>query len=265
MMAAESDVPGTGRRAKILKSKKSYIAMAFLGLFAFYLYPGLLHVAYDWQREKRSTLRIPPDLKVQIIAGAPTAVQWLEEKIEAGRGSIPALLLLQSLTGETFGQVPNLCRSYGFCGNTSKRSRYCWMNQGFRRMRAQEREAFAEYRHRKSTLRFDRLQNIDLRSAESACASFKQGWDELDGGRIYILLCRESQGPQFFWRAMRYIEWLREKDGLSYRITSVRLAPGPQDYIEIYSETDPDNGPKGHGVFYSVFRNEQTQQYEILL
>lgn len=264
-MAAGSDTPKATRPASILSSKGLWVGTMLLGLFVFYFYPGWIHAAHNLQRDKRSTLSLSADLRVQIISGDPAAVSWLEEQIEAGRGSIPALLLLQSMTGETFGQVPNLCRSYSFCGNTGERLRWRLMNAGFRAMREQERQAYAQYRQRKSALRFDHLQNVDLYNEDSVRTNFKQGWDELDGGRIYLLLSQESQGPDFFRRVMRYFEWLKERKGLAYRMTTIPLAPGPQDYVEICSLTDAADAPKGHGVYFGVFTNSQTQRYEIHL
>lgn len=263
MRAVAPDTQKAKGPAGIFRSKRLWLCVICLALFVFYFHPGWIHAAHNLQRNTRSTLSLSADLRVRIISGDPTAVSWLEEQIEAGTGSIPALLLLQSMTGETFGQVPNLCRGYSFCGNIGKRSRWHLMNAGFRAMRERERQAYAQYRQRKSALRFDHLQNVDLYDEDSARASFKQGWDELDGGRIYLLLSEESQGPGFFWRTMRCFEWLKERKGLTYRMTTIPLAPGPQDYVEICSLTDAADTPKGHGVYFEVFRNPQTQQYTI--
>jgi hypothetical protein len=263
MRAVGSNTQKAKGPAGIFRSKRLWFCVILLALFVLHFYPGWIHVAHVLQRNKRSTLPLSADLRIQIVSGDPAAVSWLEEQIEAGTGSIPALLLLQSMTGETFGQVPNLCRGYSFCGRTGKWSRWHLMNAGFRTMRKRERQAYAKYTQRKSALRFDHLHNVDLYNEDSVRASFKQGWDELDGGRIYLLLSEESQGPGFFRGVMRYFEWLKERKGLTYRMTTIPLAPGPQDYVEICSLTDAPDTPKGHGVYFEVFRNPQTQQYTI--
>ena len=58
----------------------------------------------------------------------------------------------------------------------SARERHRRRNIGHVRDLRQEQEAFEEYKQKKNTLRFDRLQNIDPQDANSVRASFEQAF-----------------------------------------------------------------------------------------
>lgn len=242
------------------------IVLAILGCYAFYSYPAWVGRINDVRREKLSSLNLPADMKRKIIAGDPVAVRWLEQKAQSGKGSIPALLLLQSMTGETFAQVPNYCRGYAVCGNMSDRQVRQMMNENFRALREQEKQAFADYQAKKGSLAYDRLQDIDLQNLQSVWTAITRAWEKRDGGRLYLLIAGESEGPDFFYYPFRYFELLKENSELSFRIDIRKRNLGRIDsYVEIINEADPNEGPQGHGLYLDVFCNPETQFYEIQL
>lgn len=265
-MSGEDGPVGSESRTCARRSVSICIAIVVSGCAVYYLYPAWVHGINDLQRRKRSSLHIPTEMKLRIASGDPVAAQWLEEKICAGKGSVPALLLLQSMTGETFGEVPNYCRAHGFCGNTSRRQRYRWMNQEFQYMRELETEALRNYEKRKGVLTFDRFSDLDLKDVQSVQSAFRHAWEEEDGGQIYLLLGEEAQGPDFFWHAFRYIEWLHDDNELTFKIDTRKEDPRyVESYVEILNEIHPGKSPQGHGVFYVTYENPETGLYEIRL